>query len=183
MPPSGGPPFQQWGDIMARWPHQNDAPDFYGRNLRVTRGVAGPDPKWERDNLVLVALPWKAVAAWDRALKIKSLRVHKSCAESLGRVLADIWRAFGEDQRAIEAAGMHLIGGGYVWRAMRGGTRLSMHSYGCAVDFDPAHNGLGDPTPTMDMRVVAAFRAESWTWGGDWSPRNRDGMHFQAASV
>jgi hypothetical protein len=58
-----------------------------------------------------------------------------------------------------------------------------MHSYGAAVDFDPDRNGLGDPTPAMDPRVVAAFKAEGWTWGGDWSPRNRDGMHFQAASV
>lgn len=168
---------------MSNWPHQNSARDFYGANMRVSKGVAGPDPKWERDNLVLVPIPWRAVASWDHGLKIKAIRVHKRVAESLTRVLDRIWNDFGQSQKAIEIAGMHLIGGGYVWRAMRGGSRLSMHSYGCAVDFDPDRNGLGDPTPSMDARVVAAFKAEGWTWGGDWSPRNRDGMHFQAASV
>jgi hypothetical protein len=165
------------------WPLQNDAPDFFGRNLRLSKGVGGPDPKWERANLVLIPLPWRGVASWDHALKIKSLRVHKRVADSLTRVLEAIWHAFGKDQKAIEAAGMHLIGGGYVWRAMRGGSRLSMHSYGAAVDFDPDRNSLGDPTPAMDPRVVAAFKAEGWVWGGDWSPRSRDGMHFQAARV
>lgn len=165
------------------WPHQNEAPAFYGRNQRVARGVAGADPAWERQNLVLVPIPWKAVASWDPAQRIKALRVHKRCADSLGRVLARVWAEFGQSQKAIEVAGMHLVGGGYIWRAMRGGTRLSMHSYGAAVDFDPARNGLGDPTPAMDMRVVAAFEAEGWTWGGRWSPRSRDGMHFQAADV
>lgn len=168
---------------MPTWPHQNNVPATFGQNMRAARGVAGPDPKWERDNLVLVAIPWRAVASWDHGLKIRALRVHKGVAESLARVLAAIWLAFGKDQKAIEIAGMHLVGGGYVWRSMRGGSRLSMHSYGIAVDFDPDRNGLGDPTPAMDARVVAAFKAEGWTWGGDWSPRNRDGMHFQAAGV
>lgn len=165
------------------WPHQNAAPEFYGRNQRIVRGVAGADPVWERQNLVLVAIPWKAVASWDHGIRIKSLRVHRLCAQSLERVLARIWNDFDRSQKAVEIIGMHLVGGGYIWRAMRGGTRLSMHSYGAAVDFDPARNGLGDPTPAMDMRVVAAFEAEGWTWGGRWSPRSRDGMHFQAADV
>lgn len=168
---------------MTAWPHQNFAADYYGRNLRISRGAAGPDPKWERDNLVLVQLPWRAVASWDGSLKIRALRVHKHCAVSLMRVLTAIWAEFGQSQKAIEAAGMHLVGGGYNWRQMRGSARLSMHSYGCAVDFDPARNGMGDPTPAMDPRVVAAFKAEGWVWGGDWSPRHRDGMHFQAALV
>lgn len=168
---------------MADWPHQTNINAFYGSNIRVAKGVAGPDPKWERDNLVVVPLPWRAVASWDHALRIKGLRVHKRCAESLSRILARIWAEFGQNQKAIEVAGMHLVGGGYIWRSMRGGSRLSTHSYGAAVDFDPDRNGLGDPTPAMDLRVVAAFKAEGWTWGGDWSPRNRDGMHFQAADV
>lgn len=168
---------------MTKWPHQNDATAFYGRNIRVAKGAAGPDAAWERANLVLVPLPWRAVASWDHGLKIKSLRVHKLCAESLERVLLEIWNAFGQSQKEIEIAGMHLIGGGYVWRAMRGGSRLSMHSYGCAVDFDPDRNGLGDPTPQMDERVVSAFENAGWTWGGRWSPQRRDGMHFQAAGV
>lgn len=168
---------------MPNWPSQNTADTFYGRNLKITKGVAGPDPAWERANLVLVPIPWRAVAAWDHSLMIKNIRVHKRCAESLARVLDQVWQGFSRSQKLIEITGMHLIGGGYIWRAMRGGCRLSMHAYGAAVDFDPARNGLGDPTPMMDPRVVAAFKAEGWVWGGDWSPACRDGMHFQAAEV
>ena len=168
---------------MSNWPHQTKVEEFYGRNVRVRKGVAGPDPDWEKQNLVLVPLPWKGVASWDMSQPIKALRMHKLCAESLARVLAAIWDEFGKSQKAIDAVRMNLIGGGYNWRTMRGSTRLSMHASGCAVDFDPAHNGLGDPTPSMDMRVVAAFDAEGWTWGGRWSPQRRDGMHFQAADV
>ncbi|MBB4955577.1 hypothetical protein H4S14_003616 [Agrobacterium vitis] len=168
---------------MSKWPTQSTAADFYGANLKITKGSAGPDPAWERANLVLVRLPWKAVASWDKSITIKSLRVHSKVADSLTRVLNVIWEDFGRNQKAIDAAGMNLIGGGYNWRQMRGKARLSMHTYGCAVDFDPARNGLGDPTPEMDPRVVAAFKAEDWVWGGDWSPQSRDGMHFQAAIV
>ncbi|MDQ0454697.1 M15 family metallopeptidase [Rhizobium paknamense] len=168
---------------MNNWPKQSAVADFYGSNLKITKGVAGPDPAWEKANLVLVPIPWKAVAAWDASLPIKSFRVHAKCADSLGRVLGNIWDAFWRNQKNIEGAGIHLIGGGYNWRQMRGKAALSMHAYGCAVDLDPANNGLGDPTPDMDERVVDAFEDEGWIWGGRWSPQRRDGMHFQAAIV
>lgn len=168
---------------MSKWPTQSTAADFYGANLKITKGVAGPDPAWEKANLVNVALPWKAVASWDKSIAIKSLRVHRLVAESLTRILNKIWDLFGRSQKAIEAVCMHLIGGAYNWRQMRGKNRLSMHAYACAVDFDPARNGLGDPSPEMDLRVVEIFEAEGWVWGGRWSPQSRDGMHFQAAIV
>lgn len=168
---------------MSSWPSQSNAEQFYGRNIRVTKGVAGPDPVWEKANLVLVPIPWKAVASWDNSLSLESFRVHRLVAESLARILNTIREDFGKSQKAIEAANLHLIGGGYNWRQMRGISRLSMHAYGCAVDLDPDHNGLGDPTPAMDPRVVAAFEAEGWIWGGRWSVHRRDGMHFQAAMV
>lgn len=168
---------------MNNWPAQSAAASFYGNNVKIVKGVASADPAWEKANLVLVPIPWKAVASWDKSLTIKSFRVHRKVAESLGRILNKIWQDFGCSQKAIEAANLHLIGGGYNWRQMRGISRLSMHALGCAVDFDPDHNGLGDPTPAMDPRVIAAFEAEGWIWGGRWSVQRRDGMHFQAAIV
>lgn len=168
---------------MPVWPSQRDAETFYQRNVQIKGGVAGPSAAWERANLVLVPLPWKAVAAWNTATRIKALRVHRLVSGDLSNILDEIWFAFGANQKAIEAAGMHLIGGGYNWRMMRGKGALSMHALGIAVDFDPARNGLGDPTPEMDMRVVEIFEKHGWTWGGRWSPQRRDGMHFQAATV
>jgi len=58
-----------------------------------------------------------------------------------------------------------------------------MHSWGCAIDLDPANNGLGDRTPKFARypKIIEAFKKEGWVWGGDWS--NYDGMHFQMAKV
>ncbi|MGY3916723.1 M15 family metallopeptidase [Aeromonas australiensis] len=66
---------------------------------------------------------------------------------------------------------------------MRGGTRLSMHSWGCAVDFDSSRNSFGDSTPNFQNipAVLTAFESQGWTWGGKW--KKPDGMHWQAASV
>jgi hypothetical protein len=31
--------------------------------------------------------------------------------------------------------------------------------------------------------IVQAFEAEGWVWGGRWSGRSIDAMHFQACTV
>lgn len=167
------------------WPHQSECKTFYGNPTEVVRGIARASAKWEGANLTTVTLPWAAHASWDPALKISRLRVHKKCADSLQRVLSAIWAKAGRSQAEIDRVGMSSIGGAYVWRLMRGGNALSMHSYGCAVDFDPARNGMGDTSPNFgrpeNRYVIEAFAAEGWAWGGVW--RNPDGMHFQAARV
>lgn len=158
---------------MTTWPLQKDCTKFYG-NPRGSGGKA--NPKWEAENLVLVKCPWTLRF---EGKFVSGIRIHKKCADSLRRVLAAIWEACGRSQAEIDRIGMSKYGGSYNFRSMRGSNSLSMHSYGIAVDFDPSRNGLGDATPAMDHRVVRAFEAEGWEWGGHWS--RPDGMHFQAA--
>ena len=162
------------------WPIQANRNHFYGD----PRGANGRvDPKWEASNIVRVEFPWDAVLAWDTHTRVRTARVHRLCAKSLERVLASIWVASGRSQETIRKWGMHLYGGAYEFRQVRGGTSLSSHSWGCAIDFDPLRNALGDKTPNFANipEVLAAFDAEGWTWGGKWS--RPDGMHWQAASV
>jgi hypothetical protein len=156
-----------------RWPLQKECNAYFGNP-----GTAGgkPSPAWQSANLVLVECPW--VLRYE-GTPVKGLRVHKNVADSLRRVLAAIWERVGQSQEEIDAIGMSTYGGGYNFRVMRGGSKLSMHSWGCALDFDPERNGLGDKTPAMDHRVVEEFEREGWEWGGHWS--RPDGMHFQAA--
>jgi hypothetical protein len=152
---------------------------FYGD----PRGRDGrPSATWEREHLVRISPPWTLVTAWDFA-PVRSISVHRACAPSLERVFAAIWARAGQSEDQIRTWGMHLFGGAYNFRLMRGGTRLSMHSWGCAVDFDPARNGFGDATPNFALvpAVLQAFDAEGWTWGGRW--RTPDGMHWQAAGT
>ncbi len=162
---------------MAKWPHQNDVDAFYGN----PRGLDGQESAaWVSDNIVRLSPPWKLVTAWDFQ-PVKAIRIHRLCSESLARVFDAIWDAAGHKQERVNEWGMHLYAGGFNYRLMRGSTRLSMHSWGCAVDFDSARNDFGDRTPNFATipQVLNAFAAEEWTWGGRW--RKPDGMHWQAA--
>lgn len=158
---------------MTAWPLQRDCADFYG-NPATAKGNASP--KWEKENLVLIKCPW--VLRYD-GKPVRGIRIHKKCADSLSRVLARIWERAGKSQAVIDRMGMSVYGGSYNFRPVRGGASLSMHAYGCAVDFDPARNGLGNPNPAMSRVVIEEFEREGWEWGGHWS--RPDGMHFQAA--
>lgn len=164
---------------MSNWPHQSDVDGFYGN----PRGLNGePDRKWEGENITKIAAPWKLVTAWDFA-DVNGIRIHRKCAASLSNVLHAIWVAADQDQQKINEWGMNLYAGGYNFRLMRGSSRLSMHSWGCAVDFDSARNAFGDTTPHFAHipAVLKAFSDEGWIWGGRWG--KPDGMHWQAAVI
>ena len=163
------------------WPLQANRNAYYG-NPALPSGKL--DPKWEAANLVRVAFPWRAVLAWDTKVTVRSARMHRLCAPSLERVLLSIWRMADHEQARIQEWGMHLYGGGFEFRPVRGGKALSSHSWGCAIDFDPVRNSYGDTTPNFAgiPEVLNAFAADGWVWGGPWRPK-ADGMHWQAARV
>lgn len=64
---------------------------------------------------------------------------------------------------------------------------LSLHSWGAAVDINPAANPMrvyrDGETIKCDMpdAFVKAWESVGWTWGGRWRPR-ADPMHWQYAS-
>lgn len=167
------------------WPNQSAASmdAFYGKPDRDGNGV--PDRAWEDQNLIALVPPWRMVLAWDTAVRLRSIRVHKKAAESLGRVLARVWEAYDRDQAKVDRARMHLYGGCYMFRLVRGGHSLSIHSWGAAIDLDPERNGLGVPYDEskgmMPQTVVQCFMGEGWTWGGRWG--RPDAMHFQQPKV
>jgi len=169
---------------VTHWPLQRDCPTFYGNPDPDGDGV--PNRAWEDANLVRVVPPWQMVLAWDVSKPLKSIRVHKAVAPSLERILGVIWAKAGASQDHMEILRLHLFGGAYTFRRMRGGHRLSMHSYGCAIDLDPEQNPMGyawRPKSGMSMIAVEAFEQEGWVWGGRWSGQSCDPQHFQAARV
>lgn len=157
------------------WPNQSGCDAYYG-NPRGRNGR--PSPAWEAANLTTIKPPYRMTYA---GKPISSIRIHKKCAASLERILNAIWMASGKKQSVVNAWGANIYGGAYNYRLMRGGNSLSMHSWGCAIDLDPARNGYGDSTPHFAAvpEVLKAFADEGWEWGGPWS--KADGMHFQAA--
>lgn len=60
-------------------------------------------------------------------------------------------------------------GGGFNFRKVTGGTKLSLHSYGIAIDWDPAHNPRQKPLTFS----LPQWWYDLWTRHG-WS----DGRHF-----
>ena len=75
-------------------------------------------------------------------------------------------------------------GGIYNYRPKRGGTSLSLHSWGIAIDLDADDNGFRDSWPVkadMPLAIMEAFAREGWTSAGAfWG---YDAMHFQATRL
>lgn len=162
---------------MTDWPRQIEATKFFGD----PRGENGQEnPVWVKENLVLVKVPWKIFTSWDLK-EMRGIRLHRKCAASFIRISEEIWRFADKSQKIIEHYGLHLCGGGYNFRVMRGGSALSMHAFGAAIDFDPERNAFGDKSPRFAEfpKVIEFFGREGWEWGGFW--KKKDGMHFQAA--
>lgn len=164
------------------WPTQAECDAFYD-NPRSRIDNSKPSSGWESANLVRVKPPF--VIRFEGKTVTAGVLIHKKCADSLARVFQAIWDAAGHDQKVIDKWGVSNYGGAYNYRQMRGSSRLSMHSWGCAIDLDPDNNAFHDQDPHFAHvpQVVKAFEDEGWTWGGRWSGRSKDGMHFQAARV
>lgn len=161
------------------WPKQADCDKFYGNPRGADPSM--PSPTWELENLTHIIPPYKMF--YD-GKPVSRLRVHKKCAAAFMEAFNNILKAADGDQKVIDHWGASIYGGGYNYRLKRAGTTLSMHSYGCAIDLDPANNGFRDSTPRLAQfpQVVKAFKDVGAVWGGDW-PNNTDGMHFQFALV
>lgn len=157
------------------WPLQRDCISFYGNPEKAF---------FERDNIVAVKLPFPMF--WGAHMKL-SIKAHRKCADALREWLDVVWTNAGKKQFVISAWGMGSFSGDFVVRKKRAGQSLSMHSFGCAWDFDAPRNGFKDhsphfATPAIHEAVVEPFLKLGGVWGGDW-PTNTDGMHFQFARV
>ena len=172
---------------MTQWPLQSEASSFYGNPRgRNSMQVSGA---WYKSNITLVQPPFKMKMLGP----ITRFPVHVKCADATREWLNQIWINAGRDQRVIERWGMNVFSGSYCYRTMRGLQHLSMHAYGCAMDFDAPRNGLHDQTPhfaNLRHEVVEPFLKLGGTWGGDWNgngtsadERRTDGMHFQFARI
>lgn len=166
------------------WPNERDQDlkAFYG--VFELRADGFPTASWETRNLTRITAPYPLAASWDPSIPITRLRCHKKIAESLRGILGAILAHYGSIDE-VRDAGMHLTGGVYNFRQISGSARLSLHSYGAAIDLDPARNPLGKAwvadVGMMPVPVVAIFEAAGWKWGGRFKNR-KDCMHFQATA-
>ena len=146
------------------------------RNLKY--GKANPQG---RGYLVWVDLPFAMRISWDRKKKTKRIQCHRLIATRLENVLLDILVHYGYER--IVELGMDLYGGCFNYREMRGGTELSSHSYGTAIDLDPDRNLLHETAKTARFarpeykQMIDIFYSYGFiNYGVEF---NFDWMHFE----
>ena len=169
------------------WPKQSEADLFYG-NPRG-RNATLVNANWYKSNITMITPPFKM----RMVQPIARFPVHVKCSAAVLDWLDAVWKNAGRDQRMIDAWGMNIFSGSYSYRTMRGLQHLSMHAYGCAMDFDAPRNFLHNRTPhfaELRQAVVEPFLKLGGTWGGDWNgdgstidELRADGMHFQFARM
>lgn len=130
-------------------------------------------------NLVAIEFPYPMFYGGQRVTKT---RCHKKVAASLLRILKNIGERGAGTREILEPA--QDYGGIFNFRNKRGGTSLSVHAWGAAIDLDADDNSFRDPWPLvadMPLSVMEEFAKEGWTSAGAfWG---YDAMHFQATRL
>lgn len=96
--------------------------------------------------LTTIDLPYPMRIAWDPKVKVNSMTCHRDIAQPLKNVFNDLLKVYGYDK--IVELGIDLYGGCFNFRKMRGGNNWSVHSWGLAIDLDPARNQLKETSKT-----------------------------------
>ncbi len=149
---------------------------------------------WEGENIRKIAPPngWQLFYQADTGLvRVSGIRIHRLLEDSFIAVLDDVWAyakaeigsAATDDQvRAwLHQRRLDQHGGGFNFRKITGGTKLSLHSYGIAIDWDPEHNPRKKPlTKTLPDWWFEIWKNHGWTDGRRYP--TPDPMHVQFAT-
>lgn len=155
-------------------PHQREVSSFYGQ--------PGDQIK---SRLARVELPFKLRIDYNLRQSVSRLTVHERCAQPLKNALIAVHKEYGAER--MRDLGIDRYAGGYNHRKMRGGSKWSMHAYGCAVDFFADPNGLRMKCPEA-LFCGSDYRAfldimESHGWLPAIRLWGKDAMHFQMARL
>lgn len=158
---------------LQTWPLQSQMTKFFGQ-------PGGPQCTAGK-----IQLPFKMKIAWNKKQTISVISCHEKVADSAERVYKKIASQY--SPKDISRLGFDLFGGCYNYRKMRGGSSLSTHAYGIAIDHDPDRNQLKwgrDRAFLAKNECVEFWRAwESEGWLSLGRAKNYDWMHVQAARV
>lgn len=131
--------------------------------------------------LVTVNLPYPMRLAWDLDTTVTRLRCHNLVADKFEAVFKDILATYGLPR--IKELGIDLFGGCFNFRKMRGGSAWSKHSWGIAIDLDPARNTLKETSRTARFArpeykdMIDIFYKHGFISLG--REKNYDWMHFE----
>ena len=133
--------------------------------------------------LTVIQLPYPMRLAWDLDVKVTRMSCHKLVADKFLAVFNDLLCHYGYDE--IVRLGIDLFGGCFNYRKMRGGSSWSLHSWGIAIDLDPARNKLKETKKTARFarpeykQMIDIFYKHGFISLG--VERDFDWMHFEIA--
>lgn len=116
-------------------------------------------------------------------------RCHKAVAGALETALRAVHETIGD--RRYHEEGWHVYGGCHNYRPKTGGSSLSMHAWGIAIDLNPVENPFYSRATTFSIEAVEVMERFGFLWGprawgmpgyeGARAGMYVDAMHFQAA--
>lgn len=149
---------------------------------QIEKKYGKADPKG--GYLKTIDLPYPMRLAWDTKTTVKKMRCHKLVADSFLAVFNELLEVYGYEK--IVELGIDLFGGCFEYRKMRGGSSMSRHSWGIAIDLDPSRNLLKETSKTARFAraeykpMLAVFYKHGFLSYG--VEKNFDWMHFEIAS-
>ena len=155
---------------MFKSPSYNQLIEFYGNCLAKD---------FESKNIIAFVPPYQLKYNGN---PVKTIRIHKKISEPVQQILESVLNHYGKLE--ISNLKLDMYSGAYCApRLMRNGTKLSVHSYGAALDFCAELNTL---TMKKDKALFAKPEYDFWnkTWKdfGAFSlgvEKNYDFMHYQ----
>lgn len=131
--------------------------------------------------LTTITLPYPMYLNWATATKVTKISCHKLVADKLTAIFKEILATYGLAK--IKELQLDDFGGCFNYRPMRGGTSMSLHSWGVAIDLDPDRNLLKETAKTARFArpEYKAFIDIFYKHGFESLGRekNYDWMHFQ----
>ena len=122
--------------------------------------------------------------AWSPDPRVKVPFTSVNGASRQLQAVADELAQLSNQDRTLEKYLLSPLGGTFNWRVIVGTTKLSVHSFGAAIDIntkysDYWHNTPGQPVyrNKIPLSIVNVFEKHGFIWGGKWA--HYDTMHFE----